>query len=94
MTQQTKTSELFREYKAHPSIALRNQLVEENLYIVDILIRKYLGKGVDYDDLYQVGAIALLSKDSTRIRDLNSAASRRRRFSEKSKNTSATRSGA
>ena len=51
MTQQTKTSELFREYKAHPSIALRNQLVEENLYIVDILIRKYLGKGVDYDDL-------------------------------------------
>ena len=61
MTQQTKISEEFREYKAHPTIELRNKLVEENLYIVDILIRKYLGKGVDYDDLYQVGAIALVS---------------------------------
>ena len=29
--------------------------------MVDILIRKYLGKGVDYDDLYQVGALALVS---------------------------------
>ena len=28
---------------------------------MDILIRKYLGKGVDYDDLYQVGAIALVN---------------------------------
>lgn len=55
------TSELFKEYAAHPTIELRNQLVEENLYMVDILIRKYLGKGVDYDDLYQVGALALVS---------------------------------
>ena len=61
MTQQTKTSELFKEYKEHPTIELRNKIVEQNLYIVDILIRKYLGKGVDYDDLYQVGAIALVS---------------------------------
>lgn len=45
----------------HPTIELRNQLVEEYLYMVDILIRKYLGKGVDYDDLYQVGALALVS---------------------------------
>ena len=55
------TSELFKEYADHPTIELRNQLVEENLYMVDILIRKYLGKGVDYDDLYQVGALALVS---------------------------------
>lgn len=55
------TSELFREYAINPSIELRNQIVEENLYMVDILIRKYLGKGVEYDDLYQVGALALVS---------------------------------
>ena len=55
------TSELFAEYAKHPSIELRNQIVEENLYMVDILIRKYLGKGVEYDDLYQVGALALVS---------------------------------
>ena len=29
--------------------------------MVDILIRKYLNKGVDYDDLYQVGALALVN---------------------------------
>ena len=55
------TAELFREYSLNPSIELRNRIVEENLYMVDILIRKYLGKGVEYDDLYQVGALALVS---------------------------------
>ena len=53
--------ELFLEYSKNPTIEKRNQLVEDNLYMVDILIRKYLGKGVDYDDLYQVGALALVS---------------------------------
>ena len=53
--------ELFFEYKSNPNIELRNQLVEKYLYMVDILIRKYLGKGVEYDDLYQVGALALVS---------------------------------
>lgn len=54
--------DLFLELKHSPgNIELRNQLVEKHLYMVDILIRKYLGKGVEYDDLYQVGALALVS---------------------------------
>ncbi|MBR5230363.1 MAG: sigma-70 family RNA polymerase sigma factor [Firmicutes bacterium] len=53
--------ELFSQYAANPTAQLRNQIVEANLYMVDILIRKYLGKGVDYEDLYQVGAIALIN---------------------------------
>lgn len=53
--------DLFIQYEENPSIELRNQIVEEYLYMVDILIRKYLGKGVEYDDLYQVGALALVS---------------------------------
>ena len=54
--------DLFIELKNSPgNIELRNQIVEKYLYMVDILIRKYLGKGVDYDDLYQVGALALVS---------------------------------
>jgi RNA polymerase sigma-B factor len=52
--------DLFIKYKKEPTIELRNELVEQYLYMVDILIRKYLGKGVDYDDLYQVGALALV----------------------------------
>ncbi|XVG95912.1 SigB/SigF/SigG family RNA polymerase sigma factor [Eubacteriales bacterium KG127] len=51
----------FREYKENPTIDGRNKLVEDHLYMVEILIRKYLGKGVEYDDLYQVGALALVS---------------------------------
>ena len=39
----------------------RNKLVEDHLYMIDILIRKYLGKGVEYDDLYQAGALALIN---------------------------------
>lgn len=53
--------DLFAEYKKNPSVGLRNEIVEKHLYMVDILIRKYLGKGVEYDDLYQVGALALVS---------------------------------
>ena len=50
----------FVKYKEKPTIEKRNELVESHLYMVDILIRKYLNKGVDYDDLYQVGALALV----------------------------------
>jgi len=53
--------ELFINYKNNPSTELRNEIVEQYLYMVDILIRKYLNKGVEYDDLYQVGALALVS---------------------------------
>lgn len=53
--------ELFEQYKDNPTIDKRNEIVEKYLYMVDILIRKYTGKGVDYEDLYQVGAMALVS---------------------------------
>ena len=53
--------ELFEDYKQNPTIEKRNALVEKNLYMVDILIRKYLSKGVEYDDLYRIGALALVA---------------------------------
>ena len=53
--------ELFEDYKQNPTIEKRNALVEKNLYMVDILIRKYLSKGVEYDYLYQIGALALVA---------------------------------
>ncbi|MBQ1484123.1 MAG: SigB/SigF/SigG family RNA polymerase sigma factor [Firmicutes bacterium] len=52
--------ELFENYRKEPTTEKRNELVEKYLYMVDILIRKYLGKGVEYDDLYQVAALALV----------------------------------
>ena len=53
--------DLFDQFYETKDVALRNKLVEKHLYMVDILIRKYLGKGIEYDDLYQVGAMALIS---------------------------------
>mgnify|MGYP000882023631 CR=1 FL=1 len=52
--------ELFDRYQRTKSIELRNEIVERYLYIVEILIKKYLNKGVDYEDLYQVGSMALV----------------------------------
>ncbi|MEL7654361.1 MAG: SigB/SigF/SigG family RNA polymerase sigma factor [Bacillota bacterium] len=52
--------DLFEQYRQNRSIELRNEIVEKYLYIVDILIKKYLNKGVDYEDLYQVGSMALV----------------------------------
>lgn len=55
------TQEAFLEYRKSRNLDIRNQIVEAYLYIVDILIKKYLNKGVEYDDLYQVGALALVN---------------------------------
>lgn len=57
---ETSNKELFDRYRETKSIELRNEIVEKYLYIVDILIKKYLNKGVDYEDLYQVGSMALV----------------------------------
>ncbi len=51
---------VFEDFVETRDEALRNKLIEEYLYMVDILVRKYLGKGIEYDDLYQVGAMALI----------------------------------
>lgn len=37
----------------------RDRLVEAHLYIAEIIARKFSGRGVDYDDLFQVAALAL-----------------------------------
>jgi RNA polymerase sigma-B factor len=61
MTQsETSNKVLFDRYRETKNIELRNEIVEKYLYIVDILIKKYLNKGVDYEDLYQVGSMALV----------------------------------
>jgi RNA polymerase sigma-B factor len=51
---------LFQQYYKTRTLDLRNRLVEEYLFIVDLLVRKYLNKGVEYDDLYQIGSMALV----------------------------------
>lgn len=51
---------LLRQYAAQPSAALREEIVRTYLYIAQIVARKFSGRGVDYDDLYQVASLAML----------------------------------
>ncbi len=53
-------NELFERYKQTGDIALRNQIVEKYLYIAAVIAKKFVGRGVEYDDLYQVAALALV----------------------------------
>ena len=53
-------NQLFAQYKETGDIAIRNQIAEEYLYIADILAKKFVGRGVEYDDLKQVAALALI----------------------------------
>ena len=54
-------AEMFARYAETRDVEVRNEIVCVYLYMVDVLIRKYLNKGVDYDDLYQIAAMALVS---------------------------------
>lgn len=62
MSSQEKNTinELFEEYSRTKDLNIRNQIVEKYLYMVDILAKKFINKGVDYDDLYQIGSMALV----------------------------------
>ena len=51
---------LFENFIETGNIDDRNKIVEKYLYLVDILVRRYLNKGIEYDDLYQVGSMALV----------------------------------
>lgn len=52
--------ELFRRYRESGDVALRNEIVEKYLYIASVIAKKFVGRGVEYDDLYQVAALALI----------------------------------
>jgi RNA polymerase sigma-B factor len=55
-----RVQELFARYKESGDVAIRNQIAEQYLYIADILAKKFVGRGVEYDDLKQVASYALL----------------------------------
>lgn len=56
-----EAEKLFREYRASKDITLRNKLVENYMYVAEILAKKFAGRGVEYDDLLQVASEALIS---------------------------------
>ncbi|MDE5943016.1 MAG: sigma-70 family RNA polymerase sigma factor [Clostridia bacterium] len=61
MIDANEANELFRKYAKTGDIAIRNKLVENYMYVAEILAKKFAGRGVEYDDLYQVATEALIS---------------------------------
>lgn len=52
--------DLFRDFKENKDQVTRQRLIEANLYIAEILAKKYLNRGMEYDDLFQVASIGLI----------------------------------
>lgn len=55
------TKELFKIYSNNKdNIEIRNILIEKHLYLANLLSKKYINKGVDFEDIYQVASLALI----------------------------------
>ncbi len=54
------TKELFELYNKTRDREIRNEIVNRNLYIAELLSKKYVGKGIEYDDIFQVASLALI----------------------------------
>lgn len=55
-----ETERLFEKYQTERSVDLRNQITERYLYAASIVARRFSGRGVEYDDLFQVASMALM----------------------------------
>ncbi len=51
---------LFKEYRENPTRENRNRIVNKYLYLPEIISKKFLNRGLDYDDIYQIGCVALI----------------------------------
>lgn len=52
--------ELFVLYEQESSDALREFILKKYLYIAEIVAKKFVGRGVEFDDLFQVASLALV----------------------------------
>ncbi len=59
MLDEKSTIEYIRRAKAGDSFA-KEALIEHNVSLVKCIVKRYLGKGVDYDDLFQIACMGFL----------------------------------
>ena len=55
-----KNSELFIEYEKTKDSEIRNQIFEKYQYLAEIISRKYINKGVENEDIYQIACLGLI----------------------------------
>jgi RNA polymerase sigma-B factor len=54
-------AELFRRFRDEKDENIRNEIVSRYMYLAEILAKKFINRGVDYDDIYQVACMALIN---------------------------------
>ena len=59
MLDERTTIEYIRRAKVGDSWA-KQELIEQNISLVKSIVKRYLGKGVDYDDLFQIACMGFL----------------------------------
>lgn len=55
-----QTKDLFKLYSEKREQQIRDELIKRNLYIAEILSKKYANRGIDYEDIYQVACVGLI----------------------------------
>ena len=51
---------LFEKYRETRDLNIRNEIVSRYIYLAEILAKKFVNRGVEYDDLYQAACMALI----------------------------------
>ena len=52
--------QLFATYRASGDVAVRNEIVEKYLPVAEMIAKKFVGRGVEFDDLCQIASLALI----------------------------------
>lgn len=52
--------DLFAEYRLNKTTELRNKIVDAYIYIAEILSRRFINRGIEYDDIFQVACMGLI----------------------------------
>jgi len=58
--QTTVEYDLFSEYKRTKDKKIREELMNSYLYIAEILSRKFINRGIEYDDIFQVACMGVM----------------------------------
>lgn len=53
--------DMFIHYRENKTAANRNRIFDQYSYLAEVLAKKYLNRGVDYQDLFQIASIGLIN---------------------------------
>ena len=52
--------QIFSEYMKTKDVNIRNKIASQYMYIAEILSKKFINRGIEYEDIYQVACVGLL----------------------------------